>query len=716
MHKTLKKLRAAVISSIVAAVSVVPAAIPSAVNVSAAPDSDNYAKLLQYSLYMYDANMCGTDVESSSGFSWRGNCHTGDAVTGGYHDCGDHVKFGITAGYSAATLGWSYYEYKDVFDELGQTGHLKLITDRFAQYFKDSTTLSGGTVTNLVYQIGNGDADHNSYWGPPEEQDQSSRTKYETSSGASDVAAEYAAALAQNYINFGNEEDLTYAKALFEFSTKYNKCATDGVTPFYTSESYEDDQSWAAGWLYLATNDPTYNTFLKNHQHDGNWVFCWNNVWMGASILNGEINGDWSIATKYLNSNTSSPNTYWVADGWGAARYNTALQLMGLVASKNGKGSYASWAKSQMGMILGENPKNVCLVVGFSDISAKYPHHEAASGLRGWGEYNAAGTTFGGKGYTLTGALEGGFSNSAFNYTDALNDITSSEVGIDYNASLVGAAAGLYAVYKTGSIDSTVNGVSRSIAYDNNTEPKVTTTADPLIPTTTTTTTTVVTTTTTTVPTEKRVEEVSIAKGQTEVAIKLNGAAEIEAVIEYTSGGNGNGAIDYTDSSGNYQQFGNYTFSGNSAGTYTVTESVKDISAQNDTVTFHIWWSDNNSTISSIKLIYNDPVTATSTTVTTKAPETTTEAETSTTTSTTTTTVKNPTGIYLGDANCDGKVNMADAVAVLQNLANSTKYQLSDRGEINADCDGDTGITGSDAIVILRVEAGEIEQSELPRK
>lgn len=56
----------------------------------------NYAKLLQESLYLYDANMCGSDVSAKSEFSWRSNCHTEDAkttyngktvdVSGGYHD------------------------------------------------------------------------------------------------------------------------------------------------------------------------------------------------------------------------------------------------------------------------------------------------------------------------------------------------------------------------------------------------------------------------------------------------------------------------------------------------------------------------------------------------------------------------------------------------------------------------------------------------------
>ncbi|MBR2283655.1 MAG: leucine-rich repeat protein [Ruminococcus sp.] len=65
-----------------------------------------------------------------------------------------------------------------------------------------------------------------------------------------------------------------------------------------------------------------------------------------------------------------------------------------------------------------------------------------------------------------------------------------------------------------------------------------------------------------------------------------------------------------------------------------------------------------------------------------------------------------------GDANCDKRVNMADAVAVLQCLANEVKYPLTEQGRTNADCDGNAGLTGQDAIAIQRFDAGEI--STLP--
>ena len=64
-----------------------------------------------------------------------------------------------------------------------------------------------------------------------------------------------------------------------------------------------------------------------------------------------------------------------------------------------------------------------------------------------------------------------------------------------------------------------------------------------------------------------------------------------------------------------------------------------------------------------------------------------------------------------GDANCNGTVDVADVVAVLQYMTNSTKYPLSEQGIINADIDGEEGITGGDASAIQRLDAGIWDES-----
>jgi hypothetical protein len=67
-----------------------------------------------------------------------------------------------------------------------------------------------------------------------------------------------------------------------------------------------------------------------------------------------------------------------------------------------------------------------------------------------------------------------------------------------------------------------------------------------------------------------------------------------------------------------------------------------------------------------------------------------------------------------GDANCDKKVSIADAAAILQYMANSDKYTLSAQGKLNADVNGKAGITPDDAIVIMKIDAGMIKQTDLP--
>ena len=192
-----------------------------------------------------------------------------DQIRGGFHDAGDHVMFGQPQGYTASTLGWAYYEFPDAFDETGQTDHLKMITDHFCKFFRDATKLNGNTVTEVLVEKGEGDTDH-AYWGPPEKQGARGRDVWSTG-GAANITAEYAAALAVNYINFKNPDDLKYAEALYDFSVKdrniYVSYGRDGA--FYEAKwtGADDEIAWAAAWLYKATNKDKYLSELKKAPH-----------------------------------------------------------------------------------------------------------------------------------------------------------------------------------------------------------------------------------------------------------------------------------------------------------------------------------------------------------------------------------------------------------------------------------------------------------------
>ena len=52
-----------------------------------------------------------------------------------------------------------------------------------------------------------------------------------------------------------------------------------------------------------------------------------------------------------------------------------------------------------------------------------------------------------------------------------------------------------------------------------------------------------------------------------------------------------------------------------------------------------------------------------------------------------------------GDASLDGETNISDAVLVMQTICNPAKYQLTQRGEFNADVNNtNDGITVRDAL------------------
>ena len=107
------------------------------------------------------------------------------------------------------------------------------------------------------------------------------------------------------------------------------------------------------------------------------------------------------------------------------------------------------------------------------------------------------------------------------------------------------------------------------------------------------------------------------------------------------------------------------------------------------------------------------------TTSTTTSETTTTTTPTTTTTTTTTTTSEIPTtstttivdDFLYGDANTDGKVDISDAVMILQAIANKDKYGLTgndtthitESGWRNADCSsvGD-GVTTKDALAVQK--------------
>lgn len=695
----LKKKLTAVLSAGVLAVTGPVSAVSGMTVTADTPDLqlDNYAKLLQYSLYFYDANMCGSAADNSA-FSWRSACHTGDAVAGGFHDAGDAIKCGLTAGFTASTLGWMCYEYQDQFQQTGTMEHYQLIMNEFCDFFKASTTLSGGEVTSFVYEMGEDGKDHSTWYAPEKMWDRDSSETYSVTDGASNVAAQYAAALAQNYIISGREEDLTYATALYNFAAKYRKMTYEQST--YSDKDVQDDISWAAGWMYLATKQEDYLTENSKYTSSTNdWTkdYCYANASLGAAIINAEITGNWSYATSCIDSVVNAnQNQYYVMNSWGSARHNTLMQTCALVVShhkdESGK-DYSEWAQKQMNYILGDNNANVCLVVGWNDVSATSPHHRAASNLTNssdWHEYNSwDGDYASSGGHILYGALCGGPTSSDFTtYQKTAKDATSNEVALDYQVGLVGAAAGLYAAYGTGSVvaeigpEVTVYASEVAAANGETPQPGTTTTEQ----TTTTTEETTTTTEESTVTTEKEKAEWA------DFPYYIMAGDDFSASISYTGS---NPDFQWTSSDPNVLEVEgsglNVTLHAKDGGTVTLT-------ATNGSITL-------TKEIGIVTEVFTTSTTEETTTTTTTESVTTDSDETTATTSSseTTTTTKGgdvtPASLY-GDVNLDGRVDIIDAVMLNKAAANTV--QLSEQQRSNADCDANNEVDSNDAVVLLK--------------
>ncbi|MBY9005435.1 MAG: glycoside hydrolase family 9 protein [Candidatus Lokiarchaeota archaeon] len=439
----------------------------------------NYATALARTILYYEASKCGDNLENNR-LNWRGDCHLNDSITvilsdgstvtidmtGGYHDAGDHIKFGICEAYAASTLGWGFYEYREQYEETGQDIYLLETVKSLTDYF-----IKAHPEPNLfIYSVGSG-ADH-TYWGPPELQDDEICPRdiriATPENPASDVCGNTAAALALMYLNY-QHIDMNYAELclehaiqLYELGSNYHGLS-DGLG-FYPSATYYDDLSWGAVWLYIATGDTTYLDDIESYIAPGaggldddmtiengiNWVnywtHCWDTVWGGVFIVLAETIEHPTYITQaeanldyWMSSNMpESPGGVKVVNSWGTLRYSSAEALMALVYYKySGNIVYRDFAASQMNYILGSNPLERCYIVGLYENSAKHPHHRAAHGS----ETLSMNDPLEHK-HVLHGALVGG-PDQTDAHNDETSDYVSNEVTIDYNAACVGAFAAM---------------------------------------------------------------------------------------------------------------------------------------------------------------------------------------------------------------------------------------------------------------------------------
>jgi hypothetical protein len=89
-------------------------------------------------------------------------------LSGGFHDAGDFIKFGLTTGFTASTLAWSMYEFPDSFRATGLEDEAFNLLRWADDYLMKSTFLdASGNVVAFAHQVGD-QTDHTCGWMPPE--------------------------------------------------------------------------------------------------------------------------------------------------------------------------------------------------------------------------------------------------------------------------------------------------------------------------------------------------------------------------------------------------------------------------------------------------------------------------------------------------------------------------------------------------------------------
>ncbi|MBN2442550.1 MAG: glycoside hydrolase family 9 protein [Spirochaetales bacterium] len=420
----------------------------------------DYADAFEKGVWFFDANKCGPDAGADNVFSsWRGACHTTDSagsidLTGGYHDAGDHVKFGLPQFWTAGVLGWIMYEYRDLLDREGLTPKLMSTIKRFTDFILKSHA----SPNVLYYEVGDGHSDH-AYWGPPETQTNARPAlKVDMTTPGTDVCGEASAALSLMYLNYRNT-DSSYANRCLESAGELYDLARANMgqttCDFYKSSSHYDDLAWAAVWLAIAKNDNSYlepvDGYLdeRNNYGDDNynkqWAPAWDDVALFAMLKMAQLTENFkymygveSCLRWYGEDLQKTPGGLPWLDEWGVLRYASAEAGLGFLASKlMGINLYNTMAEKTMDYCLGSNPRNSSYITNYLNNPPRHPHHRANQP-----DKNASFTN------GMVGALVGG-PNSSDGYKDDVNDYTLNEVAIDYNASfLLGMAGMLY--FKTG--------------------------------------------------------------------------------------------------------------------------------------------------------------------------------------------------------------------------------------------------------------------------
>ena len=425
----------------------------------------NYGEALQKSVMFYDLQRSG-DLPDNFRCNWRGDSCLNDGkdngldLTGGFFDAGDNVKFNLPMSYSMALLAWSVVENRKDYEASGQ---LDYILDNI-RWGNDYFIKCHPEANVYYYQVGDGNSDHG-WWGPCEVvETQMKRPSYKVdlNNGGSTVTAGTAASLAACAVVFRDTDKaysdkcIKHAKELLAYAEKVQSDAGyTAANGFYQSYSgFRDEISFAAYWLYKATEDASYLQKSRDYFSEGDdgWALCWDDKSWGTAVLLAKETGGRTYKDaleKHLDywcdTIRKTPKGLAYCDQWGALRYATTVAFEALSYADSWEcptakaEKYKKFAKSQIDYALGSSGRSY--VIGYGENYPQNPHHRTAHGSYANNIGEPSNTR-----HILYGALVGG-PNSDDSYGDDRTNYQNGEVACDYNAGFTGALVKLYKEY-----------------------------------------------------------------------------------------------------------------------------------------------------------------------------------------------------------------------------------------------------------------------------
>ena len=421
-------------------------------------------------------------------------------LTGGWVDCGDHVKFGQTEFYAAYMLILGYSEFPAGYNDYYSSDYKGYITSKDyswegakdspngipdildeLKYATDFFQKCMRSTTQFYYQVGDGDVDHKHFItsavmstlpnteGGEANGPRSFKSATGNVTSMASLCGATLAAMARLYKKF----DPVYAQACLDkaliaytFVNTTTKGNTGGGGFYPAKTKYEPDMVIFFTELYRTTGDTKYLTAAVNAgafmNSPGDWnhnySLCYNNTEDLAYYLLGKC-GDATTKARalycldyYVNTLYKPATGFFLNaknDPWGILRYpaNQAF-VCALFDKLKGVTTINPYTAGTVDYIMGKNGKNFSYIVGFGANSPKYPHHRNYYGSDADNEGNLPLQTK----YTQFGYMVGGSINDGA-YTDNEKTYTFSEGGIDYNAGLVGAIS--YMVSMMAPVDTT---------------------------------------------------------------------------------------------------------------------------------------------------------------------------------------------------------------------------------------------------------------------